>query len=426
MERPFVELAQARLLAEALAIGLLVGTERYKARDPGEKKTAGVRTFAAFALLGGICGLLDQLAIGLAAFAALAALVAIGYYRESSESLGLTTEVAALLVFWLGYLVHTHEILAIAAAIVLTILLASKETMHAFVKESISERELFDTLKFLAVVLVVYPLLPDRALGPLGFFNPARTWLLVALVSTIAYAGYFLVRLLGPRRGLFASAILGGVVSSTATTMALAGRARENPGSSRSLGIAAVSANAVQFPRLLVLIAVVDAVFAQRVLLAFLAMTSVGALAAVTLWRRSIDGNDRVLLSISNPYSITPALKFGGLFVAILLVVRVAQAWLGEAGIYAAAVLGGPLSTSAVALSLANVSAAGRLDPGDATLALLLGITANAVTKFGICWAQGSSRLAFWLGGGLVVMLAAGYLLFGLDRLGIASLPAAP
>ena len=157
---------QARLLAEALAIGLLVGIERYKARGPDEARTAGVRTFAAFGLLGGLCGLLDNVAIALAAFAAIVVLVAIGYVRESAHSLGLTTETAAFIVFWLGFLVHSHEVLAIATAIVLTIILASKASMHAFVSETLSERELFDTLKFLAVVLVVYPLLPDRAPRP--------------------------------------------------------------------------------------------------------------------------------------------------------------------------------------------------------------------------------------------------------------------
>ena len=138
---------QARLLAEALAIGLLVGIERYKTRKPGERGTAGVRTFAAFSLLGGLCGLLGHFALVLGTFAGVAALVAIGYFRESEQNLGLTTETAALIVFWLGYLVHSYEVLAIATAIVLTLMLASKESMHSFVSEAISERELFDTLK---------------------------------------------------------------------------------------------------------------------------------------------------------------------------------------------------------------------------------------------------------------------------------------
>jgi hypothetical protein len=56
-----LDLTQARLVAEALAIGLLVGIERYKAREPGEKRSAGVRTFTTFSLLGGVCGLVEQL-----------------------------------------------------------------------------------------------------------------------------------------------------------------------------------------------------------------------------------------------------------------------------------------------------------------------------------------------------------------------------
>ena len=165
MESFSVDPAAFKTLVEALAIGMLVGVERYKGRGPGEKEPAGVRTFTVFALTGAICGLLGSTAFTLATFAAVAVLVAIGYYRSPETALGLTTEMASLLVFWLGFLLHTHEILAISTAIVLTILLASKGALHRFIQEQISETELYDTLKFLAVVLVVFPILPDRSLG---------------------------------------------------------------------------------------------------------------------------------------------------------------------------------------------------------------------------------------------------------------------
>ncbi len=138
MESFSVDPAAFKTLVEALAIGMLVGVERYKGRGPGEKEPAGVRTFTVFALTGAICGLLGSTAFTLATFAAVAVLVAIGYYRSPETALGLTTEMASLLVFWLGFLLHTHEILAISTAIVLTILLASKGALHRFIQEQIS------------------------------------------------------------------------------------------------------------------------------------------------------------------------------------------------------------------------------------------------------------------------------------------------
>lgn len=417
MERLHIDLMQARLVAEALAIGLLVGIERYKAREPGEKRAAGVRTFATFALLGGICGLADRIEVSLVAFIALATLVAIGYYRESERSPGLTTETAAFLVFWLGYLVHSHEILAISTAIVLTIMLASKKTLHVFVRESISEVELFDTLKFLAVVLVVYPLLPDRSVGPYGFFNPARFWLLVILVSTIGYVGYFLIRVLGEKRGLLLSLVLGGIVSTMATTVSLASRAREAPEAARFLGVGAVAANAVQFPRLLLLVAAVSAPLARHLAPALVPMTIVGFVGAAVLSARDRERRMDVRLPLANPYSLTPALKFALFFAAILLLVRFGENALGDGGVLIASVLGGLASTSAVALSLANLVQAGDLPITSATLALLVGISANALVKWIVTLTQGSARLAFWVGGGLLTMLATGYAVVALGVL---------
>ena len=77
-----------KILGEALAIGLLVGVERYRGREPGEKKSAGVRTFAIFCLLGALCGILATNAFTVATFIAVAALVLLGYYRSPGDSLG--------------------------------------------------------------------------------------------------------------------------------------------------------------------------------------------------------------------------------------------------------------------------------------------------------------------------------------------------
>ena len=114
-----------KTFGEVLAIGLLIGVERYKNRLPGEKKQAGVRTFTIFALLGAVCRLLP-LSYTLMTLGALIVLLCVGYYRHSEGgSVGITTETGALLTFWLGYMMRDHESLAISVAIVLVILLAS-------------------------------------------------------------------------------------------------------------------------------------------------------------------------------------------------------------------------------------------------------------------------------------------------------------
>jgi len=399
-----------RLLAEALALGLLVGAERYRGREPGERKSAGVRTFAIFCLLGTLCGIFASVGITVATFAAIAALVLLGYQRSPAESLGLTTEVAALLTFWIGYLLNVHEAAAISLGIVVTIFLASKRTLHDFVREKVSEVEFEATLRFLAVVLVIYPVLPDRQMGPYGFFNPRLFWGLVILVSTISFLGYVLIRWLGDRRGLMVGALAGGIVSTPAVTMSLAERSRSAPESSRLMGTAAVLANAIQGPRLLVLLWVVDRDLARRLAIPLLGMAVVGFVGTWLLARRT-QGDSEVDLHLRNPYSLRPALKFGLFFLVVLLVVRFANLWLGERGVLVASAVSGTFSASAVALSISELVDKVSLTPQVAASAIVLAIATNALAKWLLAMVHGTRRMAFWLGGGLLTMVGTAFLL---------------
>lgn len=398
------------VLGEALALGLLVGVERYRGREPGEKKSAGVRSFAIFCLLGALCGIFATTAFTVATFAAVAALVLLGYSRSPRDSIGFTTELAALLVFWIGYLLSIDQTAAISLGIVLTIFLASKRTLHHFVKDQISATEFEATLKFLAVVLVVYPILPDTNIGPYGFFNPRQIWGLVILVSTISYGGYFLIRWLGDRRGLMLGSLAGGIVSTTAVTMSLAERARAAPETSRLMGSAAVLGNAVQGPRLFLLLWFVNQELALSLAAPLIGMALVGLVGAWLLTRSAGDTSE-IDIPLQNPYSFSAALKFGFFFVTILLIVQVANHWLGDRGILIASAIAGTGSTSAVALSVSELFQKGDLVLFVAALSIMVAIATNALTKWILAWVNGTRQMAFWLGGGLLTMLATALLL---------------
>lgn len=398
------DLTTLKILAEALALGLLVGAERYRGREPGERKSAGVRTFAILCLLGALCGIIAVNGITIVTFSAVAALILLGYYRTPAGSIGLTTEIAALLIFWIGYLLSSQEAAAISLGIVLTIFLASKRRLHGFVRDQVSEAEFESTLKFLAVVLVIYPILPDRDMGPYGFFNPRELWGLVILVSSISYAGYFLVRWLGDRRGLLLGSLAGGIVSTTAVTMSLAERSRNAPDAGRLMGTAAVLANAVQGPRLLLLLWVVNHDLARSLAIPLIGMAVVGFAGAWLLARTA--GKAEVKFPLTNPYSVRPALEFGLFFLAILFVVRLANLWLGEQGILIASGISGVVSVSAVVLSISELFEQAAVSPTIAGSAIIIAIATNALSKLALALVHGTRQMAFWLGGGLVTMVA--------------------
>lgn len=405
-----MEIEVFKTFGEALAIGLLIGSERYRGQDKHKHQAAGIRTFSIICLLGATSALLQNVGFTLLTFASILIFMSLAYYRDSTESYGLTTEVAALFVFWLGYLLKDHESLAISTGIVLVILLAAKKPLHSFVREKVSEAEFVGTLKFLAVVFVVLPLLPNRYLGPLGFFNPSQVWMLIILISTISYAGYILVRVLGDRKGLFISSLLGGLVSTTAVTMSLAERARELPALSRVCGVAGVMANAVQFPRLLFLVWVVDSGFGKVLLLPMMAMAAVGFAGAwgIAHAPRKKSEITPVKPALRNPYALGPVLKFGAFFTGVFLFTKLAGQWFGQEGVLVASGFAGLVSVSGIALSLADMVKSGGLDTQTAVWALLVALTMNASLKWVLSYLNGTSRLAIWLGGGFLTMLGVG------------------
>ena len=410
-----MDLAHFKVFAEAFAIGLLFGGERYKARTPGEQQSAGLRTFTVIALMGCVCCLLDETVFTLAVFAGIVMLLGVGYYRKSAMHLGLTTETSAVLTFWLGYMVQDYERLAISVAIVTVILLASKRALHDFVTRQVSEVEFYDTLKFLAVVFVIFPLLPDRFIGPYEFFNPTQVWLLIILVSTISYVGYIFVRLFGGKRGLMVSALLGGLVSTTAVTVSLAERARLSPQTSRLCGVTGVMANAVQFPRLLFLVWVVDPALGAFMAVPLLGMCAVGLLGAWILAkvRHVMEEEPPPDLALQNPYSLLFALKFGLFFVAVFFLSKVATVWFGQEGIFPASAIAGLGDASAISLSAAKLVQGGSLSVPAAAWAILIAVTTNAVAKWALALLNGNRELVFWLGGGFVTMLGTGFILLG-------------
>src|SRR3954470_7894861 len=253
--------ALKRLLV-ALLVGLLIGVDRERAEQRKQRKLfAGVRTFPLIALLGAILALmLAEIGpwprvVGLMAVAA----IALVSYRESVRAgeTGATTEVAALATYALGTMAGVGQLaVAGATAVSVAVLLAAKPRLERF-SRAISEAGLRAVLELAVISAIVLPLLPDRGYGPWQVLNPFRIWMVVVMVSAVSFAGFIAVRWRGESAGPLWAAGLGGLVSSTATTVAMAARSRVSPQQVSSLSAAAVLASTVMCGRLAVLVAVV-------------------------------------------------------------------------------------------------------------------------------------------------------------------------
>jgi len=408
------DLAIARSMSEALVIGLLVGAQREGAhRDqPDPASRAGLRDFILVAALGGLCGLLQIPGLTVSALLGIVAMW-ITFKRRQPQGVGLTTDLAAIAVYFLSYTtaIPSFRHGAIALAIILTAFLEAKRTLHRFFRETLTEVEFTDTLSFLALIFIIYPLLPQGSFGPYEFFSPRRVWFFVILVSSISYVGYFLEKFLGENTGLKLVGLLGGMASTTASTSAFAHEARLQPGQLKAYWQAATVANAVQFPRILALLLTISPPLFGTTVKPLLVMAAAGlVLAGLIRVAPSREGESRQRMSVRNPFSFGPALQFGVMFAVILFFVKSMILHYGNRALTWTSAISGLLDVDSVTITIGELFQTGKIEAGIATGSILLALLANAVFKTIMAWTLGTPSFGWRVGISFLVMLGSGAL----------------
>ncbi len=394
-------------LAVALAIGLLIGMERgWEQRElPEGERVAGFRTFGLIGLLGGLATMLPgqwSLAVPVA-FAGVATLAALGYWRQSRREhhLGYTTEVAALVTFALGVLAGFGRYEAASAtAVVVALLLSFKPELHGFLRW-IDREELLATLRLLLISVVLLPILPDHSYGPWHAINPYRLWWMVVLVAAVSYVGYFAIKSLGQSRGVLLTGLFGGLVSSTAVSVTLSRRAVTDPSAELPVASAIVAASAMMFPRMLAIVAPVAPGLVQPLAWPLIVAGFVGGAIAVWYERRTVahagQGSGEPL-ELRNPVDLTIALEFGLLLAVIMIAARGITETVGDRGLYVVAAVSGLVDVDAISLTVAAMFVRGEILAPVATIAILIPAAVNTIVKpalvFGISGARLGTRVA--------------------------------
>lgn len=401
-------------LAVALSIGLLIGIERgWRERDRSEgRRIAGIRTFGLTGLLGGLWALLGQqlgtVLLGIA-FAVLAVLLIVAHLKdvEVDRDVGITTVMAALVTFALGALaVEGYLALSAAGAVVTTALLSLKPVLHSWLKK-LQTRELYSGIKLLLISVVVLPVLPDKGFGPWQSLNPYLIWWMVVLIATISFAAYVSMQLVGTKKGILMTGLLGGLASSTATTLHLSRLAKNKPLQGIVSGGIIVAATTM-FPRVLVEVMIVNHQLLAYLWLPLLSMT-VAAIISIIIIRPWQTPQQLEPVSVSNPMDLWPAIKFGVLLGLIMLLSQALQHFWGDTGIYILAAVSGLADVDAITLSLANM-AKNEIHPQIASQAIVLAVIVNTIVK---------AVLASWIcGAGLAKRLLPAFLLITLCGIG--------
>lgn len=381
----------------ALAAGALLGMEREQSaprREKDEGGIGGVRTYPIFSLLGGVAMLLSK-QLGpwtmLVALLGVFGFLAVGYFHDVRDhhERGLTSEGAFLLAFSLGALALSDGVITptpkkfvvvASIAVIATLFLSLKTSLHEFVGR-VNKDDVFATLKFLIVAVVILPLLPNQTFGPLQVLNPFQIGVMVALIAGIGFVGYIAVRIVGAERGFALTGALGGLVSSTAVTLTFSGRAKETPVLRPSAALAVVLASTIMFPRLLVVVAALNRKLLTHLLPTLSAMFIAGVVFCAWLYIRTRKQPGQATVELRNPFELSQALKLAALFAVVLLISKAVSTYFGTGATYLTGFLAGLSDADPVALSMAKLSESGAISPHVASVTIVLGAVANTVVK---------------------------------------------
>jgi len=399
----------------SLALGLMIGLERE--RSPAAK--AGLRTFALVALLGTLLAMIGEKTgspwLLVAGFVGVAAIIINAYVGDGrEEDPGTTTQAALMLCFALGAVVwYGYSTLAIMLAIVTTVLLHFKPELQSMSK-NLTRRDLQSILQFAVLSFIVLPILPNQNYGPYEAFNPYQTWLMVVLISGVGLAGYVALRLVGQRYGGPLLGFLGGLVSSTATTLVYARHSRNGEAMGRLAVVVILIANLVVLLRLAVVSGVVSPHILPHILPVLLSGFILGLLVTFWMWRNIIRDGDSPMPEFTNPTEIKTALGFGLMYAAVLFLAAWLSDYAGSSGLYALAVVSGLTDVDAISLSSLRLFELGKLGANQAVTAISIAYLSNLVFKFGLLTVVGGSALAKRCAPGMLALAAgvAGAMMF--------------
>ena len=399
----------------ALGLGLLVGLQR----EWVQNRVAGIRTFALLSLFGALCGLLGLVYGGWVVAAALIAFVSvviIGHLAEMKNQepdSGLTTEMAMLVMFATGIItIHGHRLIAVVIAGSVMVLLQSKKPLHAMVRR-IGEDDLREIARLVLLGLVILPALPNREMGYLDVLNPFAIWLMVVLIVGISLAAYLVGKFLGGTKGTALTGVLGGLISSTATTASLARRSRDHGACGISLAAITLIASAIVFVRVIAEVAIAAPAHLQSMLPPLLAMMFWFGLVSIIAHRIS-EKSGKHVADVSPPSELKSAVIFGLLYAVVLLVVAAAREHFGDSGLYIAAAISGLTDMDAITLSTSRLVSTASLDTSTAWRMIIVAGMANMLFKAGLVLVLGARSFIKPVLLGMAISLLGGLALLAL------------
>jgi uncharacterized membrane protein (DUF4010 family) len=393
--------------AIAILIGLLVGMEREKAH--GAAGTMGVRTFTLISLLGALSGWVGQTWIGVLTAAFALILIVISYVvstrgPEASHYPGVTTEVAAGVVFCLGFGAHHAPVIAALLGPIVALVLISKENLHEFTYR-VRPSELQAVIVLLLIGAVVSNLLEDRTVDPWGLFNPRKFGFLVLILALLEFTSYLAMKFLGEKRSLMIVGFLGGLVSSTAVLFSTGKESQRRPDAWRQHAATILLAKSASLLEVLLFVGIISLPLLTLIAPAVLSACLVGGFLVVWLTRGPVADSSE--LSLPSPLDLRGVARLAVLLGVILISVGAVQIWLGDQGTQVLAFIAGMFELQGVSIATSTLNAQNQLSARPAALSIATAAFASMFSKSIMIWYFNRGKTAALVSAGLLSMCAA-------------------
>lgn len=384
-----------------LVFSLMIGLEqrRHHIAENEELLFGTDRTFTFIGLLGYVLFIANPTSYipFLSGFAIIGLLLAIQYFQKISQhnNYGLTSSILALLTYCLPIMVFTQPVWLLLSFVVVILILTELKNNLISLSKKASEEEFITLAKFIAFAGVILPLLPDKPISDQIPISPYNLWLAVVVVSGISYISYLLKKFVFPNSGIMLTGILGGLYSSTATTVIIA--RRNKVGNTGAKAISAIMvANGMMYLRILVLAFLFNRAIASILAIPFLVLFAICILLSKFSGKHDdtisqLSADEMNTAGNKNPLELKTAVIFGLLFVFFAIVTEYVMKTYGNSGVTSLAFIVGVTDVDPFLLNL--LQHAGGITETTIALAIINATNSNNVLKMVYAIALSSKSL---------------------------------
>jgi len=391
---------------------LLIGLEqrRHHFKEKPESLYGTDRTYTMIGILGFILYVISPM--NLLAFMAggvsIMIILGIFYWKriEERKQYGITSITIVFITYSLAPLLYSKPIWLTVMLVTIVLILTELKPQFRALSEMFDNDEFITLSKFLIIAGIILPLLPQKEISGIIPLSPFKIWLAVVVISGISYLSYLMQKFLFPKKGLIITGVLGGLYSSTATTVVLARKSKTPDAAVNQNSAAILMATGMMFIRVFVITVIFNLPLARQLLIPFSILTVVTFVVALLVYKYSSKGQDVKLdkEKHKNPLEFKTAILFAGLFVFFAVVTKYVLQYYGVNGLNILSVVVGVTDIDPFLLSLFT----GKF-PIDLTTianATLIAVTSNNVIKLVYAVSLGSSKIRRPLILGFLVIIA--------------------